>query len=372
MLYLGIDQHAKQLTIDLGDEEGNLVMHRQVSTEWTRLRKFLSEVQELAEEHGGFVAIVEVCGFNDYLLAELKKYGCLRTFVIQPEIRDKRKTDRRDSRRLRELLWVNRERLLQGKRAAGLRVVRPASPDDAADRQLTTLHKRLTKHRTRCIAQIKGLVRKHNLQHECPTKGLETKKALAWLEEASLPTMDRLEMDCLLKQWKLVNNQLKKVKEQIDQRARSNPKAKLIATMPGLANYGSLSVACRIGEIDDFPRSCSLANYWGLTPGSRNSGETKVSGHITKQGSSHVRYILGQAVLHILRCDAWMRKWYQKIKRRRGSKIGRVAVMRRMSTMIGSMLKYNMPYVYGGPEAWKKCLAAKQQPPQQQNPPSGG
>jgi hypothetical protein len=56
-----------------------------------------------------------------------------------------------------------------------------------------------------------------------------------------------------------------------------------------------------------------------------------------------------------------MRKWYQKIKRRRGAKIARVAMMRRMATILWSMLKYNMPYVYGGPEAWKKCLAAKQQ-----------
>ena len=43
MFYLGIDQHAKQLTIDLGDEEANLVDHRQVSTEWKPLRRFLSE-----------------------------------------------------------------------------------------------------------------------------------------------------------------------------------------------------------------------------------------------------------------------------------------------------------------------------------------
>jgi len=205
------------------------------------------------------------------------------------------------------------------------------------------------------------LLRKHNLQHECPTKGLQTKKALAWLQSVSLPMMDRLEMDCLLDQWKLINDQLEKVDERIQQRAQSSEKAKLAATMPGLASYGSLSVASRVGDVDDFPRSCSLANFWGLTPGSRNSGETKTSGHITKEGSSHVRYILGQAVLHVLRRDGWMRKWYQKIKRRRGAKIARVAMMRRMATILWSMLKYNMAYVYGGPEAWKKCLAAKQE-----------
>jgi transposase len=262
---------------------------------------------------------------------------------------------------LRELLWVNRERLLQGKRAGGLRVVRRASPDDAADRQLTELQKRLKKGRTRCISQVKGLLRKRNLQHECPTKGLQTKKALAWLRELSLPTMDRLEMDCLLEHWQLINGQLKKVDELVQQRAQSSEKARLIGTVPGLAGYGSLAVASRVGDIEDFPRSCSLANFWGITPGSRNSGDTKISGHITKQGSSHVRYVLGQAVLHVLRRDSWMRKWYQKIKRRRGSKIARVAVMRRLATILWCMLKYAMPYVCGGPEMWKKYMAFKQQ-----------
>jgi transposase len=357
---MGIDQHGKQLTIDVGDELGNLVLHRQVSTEWKALRRFLDEMGELAGPHGGYAAIVEICGFNDYLLKELKAYGCQHTFLIQPEKRDSRKTDRRDARRLRELLWVNRERLLQGRRAAGLRVVRPASPEDADARQVTVLRKRLSKHKTRCINKIKGLLRKHNLQHECPTKGLQTKRALAWLQKISLPAIDRLEMTCLLDQWKLIDEQLEKVDEEIAKQAKANEQAKLVATMPGLASYGSLSVACRIGDIHDFPRSCSLANFWGITPGSRNSGDSKTSGHITKEGSSHVRYILGQAVLHVLRRDGWMRKWYQKIKRRRGSKIARVAVMRRMATILWCMLKHNMPYVYGGPEKLKQCLAAKQ------------
>lgn len=361
MLYMGIDQHGKQLTIDLGDEEGNLVMHRQVSTKWEPLKKFLGELRDLAEPHGGYVTIVEVCGFNDYLLETLKEFGVRRTFVVQPEKRDSRKTDRRDARRLRELLWVNRERLLRDQRAAGLRIVRPASPEDAAHRQLTALRKRLTKHRTRCLNKIKGLLRKRNLQHECPTKGIQTKKAQKWLQKLTLPAMDRLEMDCLLEQWILIDEQLERVDRQVKQEARANKKAQLIATTPGLAGYGSLSVACRVGEIQDFPRSCSLANFWGITPGSRNSGDTKTSGHITKEGSSHVRYILGQAVLHVLRRDAWMRKWYQKIKRRRGSKIARVAVMRRLATILWSMLKYDMPYITGGPEVWKKHLELKQE-----------
>jgi len=95
----------------------------------------------------------------------------------------------------------------------------------------------------------------------------------------------------------------------------------------------------------------SLANYWGITPVCRNSGEaTDRLGSITKEGSALARYLLGQMVLHALRKDAWMRSWYQRIKKRRGSKIARVAVMRQLTTRLCHVLKHQHPYVPGGPE----------------------
>jgi hypothetical protein len=54
-------------------------------------------------------------------------------------------------------------------------------------------------------------------------------------------------------------------------------------------------------------------------------------------------------VLHVLRKDAAMRKWYGRIKKRRGAKIARVAVMRRLTTILWHMLKHQEPYVAGGP-----------------------
>ena len=68
MLYLAIDQHRKQLTVNLRNEEGDVTMKRQVSTEWKRVREFLEEVRNQSLPEGGFVAIVEVCGFNDWFL----------------------------------------------------------------------------------------------------------------------------------------------------------------------------------------------------------------------------------------------------------------------------------------------------------------
>ena len=46
MLYLAIDQHRKQLTVNLRNEQGDVLVKRQVSTEWPRVRSFLEEVRK--------------------------------------------------------------------------------------------------------------------------------------------------------------------------------------------------------------------------------------------------------------------------------------------------------------------------------------
>jgi transposase len=350
MLYLGIDQHRKQLTVNLRDESGETVQRRQVSTEWARVRKFLAEVQAAAEPQEGFMAIVEVCGFNDWLLTLLAEFGCREIVLVQPQGRSKRKTDRRDAGALSEQLWVNRTRLLAGQTVHGLRRVAPPGEQDVQDRQLTALRQRLVQWRTKTINKIQHLLLKHNLQQECPTKGLKAKRARQWLAALSLNEVDRLEMDLLLSQWTLWDEQLAGVEGKIEARHQAHPTAAVVATMPGAGTSGSLGLAARIGPIDRFPTPGSLANSWGLTPSCRNSGDaTDRLGSITKQGSAWARFQLGQMVMHVLRRDPAMKNWYGRIKKRRGSKIARVAVMRRLATILWSMVKRHEAYVVGGP-----------------------
>jgi hypothetical protein len=64
MLYVGIDQHRKQLTISVRDESGNVTLRRQVSTKWEKARAFFDGLREQSSSQGGYVAVVEICGFN--------------------------------------------------------------------------------------------------------------------------------------------------------------------------------------------------------------------------------------------------------------------------------------------------------------------
>ena len=99
-------------------------------------------------------------------------------------------------------------------------------------------------------------------------------------------------------------------------------------------------------------RFVGLANYFGLTPTCKNSGEqTKRLGGISKEGSKLVRFILGLMVTPVTRRDPWMRSFYRRIKKRRGAKIARVAVMRRLCTVIYRMIEQDAPYIPDGPTA---------------------
>ena len=84
MLYVGIDQHTRQLTVCVRNEEGDVVLRRQVGTHLDQVVPFLEQIRDDAGASGGFVAIVEVCGLNGWLIELLEQMGCRETVVIQP------------------------------------------------------------------------------------------------------------------------------------------------------------------------------------------------------------------------------------------------------------------------------------------------
>ena len=347
MLYLGIDQHARQITISLRDDHGDVLLARQVSTHPEKITAFFQQLtRERLRDGERFVAVLEVCGFNDWLIRMLQDYHCHKVVLIQPEDRKKCKTDRRDAAALSELLWVNRERLLQGQPVRGLRQVEIASPTDREDRRLTTLRKEAGGARTRLINKVKQILRRHNLQWQMPTKTFPTAAAVAWLKGLALPEIDRLEMDHLLADLEQAEQRLKDLGRVIARRGAASAGVKVLSSMPGVGGgFTALALACRVGRVERFPRARSLANYWGLTPGCRNSGESDQRlGRITKAGSPTARWLLAQLVHKVLRRDARLRDWFRRVKRRRGPTVARVAVMRKLATIMWHMLSKRKTY----------------------------
>ena len=347
MLNLGIDQHARQITISLRDDNGDVVMARQVSTRPEKIQEFFQRLtRERLQSGESFVAVLEVCGFNDWLIRMLRDYRCHKVVLIQPDDRQLRKTDRRDAAALSELLWINRDRLLQGKPVRGLRQVDIASSTDQEDRRLTMMRKDAGRDLTRAINKVRQILRRHNLHWDMPTKTFPTVAAVAWLKQIVLPEIDRLEMNHLLIALEQVQQRMKELEKVIAQRSGARKEVAILSSIPGMGHgYTAMSLACRIGRVERFPRAHSLANYWGLTPGCRNSGESgQRLGRITKAGSPTARWLLAQLVCKVLRRDAPLRDWFKRIKRRRGATVARVAVMRKLATIMWHMLSKQKTY----------------------------
>jgi len=168
-----------------------------------------------------------------------------------------------------------------------------------------------------------------------PTKRFPTKAASAWLKQLVLPAIDRLEMNPLLADVEQVQQRVKELEQVIVQRCGVSEEAVLLASLPGVSYFTATALACRVGRVERFPRAQSLANYWGLTPGCRNSGEnTQRLGNITKAGNARACWLLAQVTHKVLRKDARLREWFKRIKRRRGSTIARVAVLRKLATIL--------------------------------------
>ena len=283
--------------------------------------------------------MVEVCGFNDWLLEMLKNFRCQRIVVVQPEDSDKRKTDRRDAAKLSELLWLYKDKIKNKEHIEKLKIVQTPSAVEQQLRRLTVLRKDARVQRTRAINKVRNILRKHNLQHDLPTKSFPSKAALKWVKTLKLSPAERLELELAVEDLHLHELRVDRIDAAITELSKHDEDTQILAKTPGIALFSSVALSSRIAGIGRFKRPRALSNYFGLTPGCRNSGEKKDRlGRITKAGSPIARWVLGQASKHVLRNDPQLRAWFKKLKRKRGSKIARVAVMRRMTTIIWHML----------------------------------
>ncbi|MCU0960492.1 MAG: hypothetical protein MUF48_10350 [Pirellulaceae bacterium] len=94
------------MTISLRNQGGDVLLRRQVSTRWPKLREFREQLRQVAAGDEKYVAIVEVCGFHDWLVKSLQHdERCQLVLVVQPLGRSATQTDRRDAHDLTELLW---------------------------------------------------------------------------------------------------------------------------------------------------------------------------------------------------------------------------------------------------------------------------
>src|SRR3990170_444138 len=110
----------------------------------------------------------------------------------------------------------------------------------------------------------------------------------------------------------------------------------------------SLTSVSAIGTITRFATPDELSSYFGLCGKVEQSGDRLRLGQITKRGNKHVRWLLGQAITHLIRRDPKARRKYLKWRRKKKAKVARVALMRWVTTVLWRMLTHKEKYRLSG------------------------
>jgi transposase len=131
---------------------------------------------------------------------------------------------------------------------------------------------------------------------------------------------------------------------EIRQRARSDPRVKVLTGLPGAGPFTALVILAEIGDITRFPAARKLASRAGLTPTVRGSDRVAHYGHISKQGSAWLRWVLCEAAQTAKRSPQ-SAAGYQAIAQRRGKKIATTAVARKLLTRAWHLLTDAEPAV---------------------------
>jgi transposase len=118
---------------------------------------------------------------------------------------------------------------------------------------------------------------------------------------------------------------------ELHQHAKADPRVKVLRELPGIGEFTALVMLAEIGDITRFPSARKLASWAGLTPTVRGSDLTVRHGHISKQGSAWLRWVMNQAAQTAKRSPEFAAT-YAAIAKKRGKKIATIAIARKLLT----------------------------------------
>src|SRR5271154_6888379 len=208
-------------------------------------------------------------------------------------------------------------------------------------RQLLWHRHRMVQARTRIMNQLQavalneGLRSKKRLWRDSGREQLEAFRLAPW---ASRRRRDLLELLDRL------TPTIAELTLAIEQEVEKCPEAQRLQTHPGVGALTALAFVLIIGKAERFQCGKQIASYLGLVPLEESSGQRRRLGHITKQGNSLLRFLLVEAAQVTVRSDGQWRSKFFHLAMRRGRKIAKVAMARKLAVHLYWMWRKGLNY----------------------------
>lgn len=334
MVYVGIDLHRNRSQVAVLDQEGGELLSRRI----------VNDPEAFLELLGGFggeakVALEATYGWE--WLADLLEEAGYELHLAHP-LRTKAiaaarvKTDAVDARTLAHLLRTD---LLPEAYIA---------PRELRDlRDLLRHRVALTRMRSALKQRIGAILAKNGVAR--PYSNLFGPGGSRFLAELELREGPRRRLDSLLALIAAFDREINTTTKEIEQRAQADPYVEVLCQIRGVGRYIAMLVIAEVGDVSRFPSARHLCAWAGLTPTVRSSDGKARLGHISGQGSPALRWALVEAAQHAPTGGGPLRATYERIAKRRGKQVAKVAVARKILTLC----------YYGLRDGEIRCLAPR-------------
>jgi transposase len=320
-VYVGIDVHRKRSQVAVVTEDGTVQLNKNTVNGTAPILRLIGDLPagtpvafEAAFGWGWLLQLLEDYGFEPHLVHPLRCKAIASARL---------KNDKVDAATLAQLLRAD---LLPEAWIAPLEV-----------RQLRAL----LRHRTGLVRL--GTRQRNRIHAVVADFGYDRSGSYlsgpgrGWLAGLDLPAISREIVTDALAVIDGLAPLIDRIDGELRQHAKADPRVKTLTTLPGVGQFTALVMVAEIGDISRFGSARKLASWAGLTPTVRGSDRTVRHGHISKQGSAWLRWVLNQAAQTAKRSPEFAAT-YQTIAKRRGTKIATIAISRKLLTRAWHLL----------------------------------
>jgi transposase len=315
MHYVGIDLHKHDLVTAVEDEQGPV----------GRPRRFPCRDEAAIVAHLSglrpFRAVIEASATYRWLydrLAPLGEIVLAHPLRLRASIARPAKTDKLDAALLARLLRMDQ-------------IPESYVPPEPYQhlRELTRARARLSRAATEAMNQVHYLLAVRNI--EAPFRKPCGVRGRRWMATLDLGMIGNLQRDELLGRLGHYEAELQKLDAALEEKAESFPQIEALSDIRGIGLYSALLIVAEIGEPERFSRPDQVGSYAGLVARVHQSGGHDYHGHITRQGSPWLRWVLVQAAMKAIGKDRKLANFYERVRKRSSRHIARVAVGRKLA-----------------------------------------
>jgi transposase len=334
--FAGLDVSLEETAICVVDETGQIMKEARVASEPEAVDALLSTLGLPLDRLG-----LEACSLTAWLHGELKAAGwpaiCIESRQAKAAMGAMpNKTDRNDARAIAQIM-----------RTGWFRAVHVKTSTCRSWRSLLVARRTVLNEMRSIENVVRAILRETGVKLGTPARKdfIVRARDLAGGDDG----LARM-IEPLLEILATMLREFARLTKQVFDIVRDEPVCRCLMSAPGVGPLTALAFRATIDQPERFRKSRSVGAHLGLTPRRYQSGETDIQGRVSRCGDELARTALYEAAHSLLvRSKKWssLRAWGMTIAKRRGMARARVAVARKLATILHQMWIDGVEFRFG-------------------------